>query len=619
MKKLLSLLGSLSLTSIPMTTIISCSSKNKDSDNNETPNSGTQEDKPDFASIIANYKKEVTTLVSNELIKANKNLIEIEDQGQAVNNKFLKKEKILNYKGEEAKKLKDVETDKADLYTDIISKLAIENIKKEVNKLKEKTEYNIILNGVDNIFKDFKVDFENLEINYKDFNEQTFIKEQDSEKQNNSSFTSSIKVPFKITTIFKDFENKEDDSTTIESDFIYSLTNSSNIAKLGESIVGDLQNQFFINKKSSGKSAWLDSKSLNITDDDKILRDNNKVADYFNNTSFKNGILDFIKQDLESTKNNEFVKFLNFSDKVETMTKVDWEQSIKLTEKTLYRWNDENNGQQMLDWVFKGINKKDTKILNKVEQEVEAPLYKYIQDNSNDWLKTYKSNLERWVASLNDQNLNNVDLSSTSKMGFAYLKGLQFQIGNDYTQELPEFKILTSYSVDKEEKNWDNNVFKQINESKTVAAIYHNALKGINSFKNNFGITNTTVKNAISAFSGIKQGRTKNLWDTLKTSNNQYKFELNSSLSLKDADQREIRDILLKEGNQDIFEWKFNRISFNVVFDIDDKGLFNKSIYYKGEQYLDINFSIDFVSIDFRVDTIWSTKHKNQVILQKKV
>lgn len=168
MKKLLNILGSLSLTALPVTTIISCGSKNKSTE--ETPEPGTQEEKPDFASVIAEFKKEVSTIVSNELIKANKNLIEVENKGQAANNEFLKKDVIQKYKGDEAKKVTD--EDKNKLKNDINKKLAIDNIKNELNKLKEKSEYDIILKGVENVFKDFTLDFDNLKIDYKSFKDQ---------------------------------------------------------------------------------------------------------------------------------------------------------------------------------------------------------------------------------------------------------------------------------------------------------------------------------------------------------------------------------------------------------------------------------------------------------------
>lgn len=388
---------------------------------------------------------------------------------------------------------------------------------------------------------------------------------------------------------------------------------------MGNSIVQTLQNQFFKDKKDDNSSAWLDANSLKISEDDKLLHDNNKVSDYFSNVNFKNGLVSYIQRDLEETKNNEFAKTLTFAEGVEVLSKIEWSHSIENKQPTLYGWKDEtNNGKKMMDLLFKGLSDKKTKSLGSSEQEVEESLYNYIQENSNSLFENYKSNTESWVANLKDDAIKGIDLSSTSKIGYAYLKGLQFKIGDDYTQELPEFKILTSYSVDKNEKNWENDTFSAIEKSKTLAAIYHNSLKGINSFKNNFGITNTTDSNAITAFSGVKPNRAKNLWDTLKNTGNQYKQALNSSLSLKDDDQKEFREILLKEGNQETFEWKFDRSTFNLVFGIDERGLFNKIVYYAGEKYLDINFALDFVNINFRVDGIWTTKHKNQILFEKK-
>lgn len=81
-------------------------------------------------------------------------------------------------------------------------------------------------------------------------------------------------------------------------------------------------------------------------------------------------------------------------------------------------------------------------------------------------LKHYRKYLETFINDLDyfdkdeKEKLQSKDLSATYKLVYVYLKGLQFKIGSTYTQKLPEFKILTGYAIDINDKNWEGDNYK---------------------------------------------------------------------------------------------------------------------------------------------------------------
>ena len=89
--------------------------------------------------------------------------------------------------------------------------LSIDNIKSELNKLKNKPEYNVILDGLEDIFENMNVNFESVEFKYKNFSIQ---EGQESLKQNNANtkdddYKSNVIVDFVINSKYKDQTNQQ--------------------------------------------------------------------------------------------------------------------------------------------------------------------------------------------------------------------------------------------------------------------------------------------------------------------------------------------------------------------------------------------------------------------------
>lgn len=615
------------MTILPVTSIVSCKTKNEASENK--PSTEEKEEAPDFSSLISQFKKEVSTIISEELFKTREKLFELEKDAK-LRNKFLVKENI-----EKNSKQKNLsENDKKNFESDIKTLLSIDNIKSELNKLKNKPEYNVILDGLEDIFENMNVNFESAEFKYKNFSNQ---EGQKSLKQNNAStkdddYTSNVIVNFDINTKYKDQTSQQAVYKTT-SKFVYSLTSNEALKEFGTTSVKEIQNKYFVDEnESTEKGIWLDAKNLGLDEKNGLLLDNNnKVGEYFRNKEFGDNFLKYFKKEVLETSKNPIIQKLNLSlDNENAFSKIDWNLKLENKTSTKYEWQDENgNGKPMFNEIFRNNPIKEELVLAGEKASVNKGLYNYVKNESEEWFKKYNSGIDTFK-SKNQIDFSKKDLSSTSKLGYVYLKGLQFKIDDDYTQELPEFKLLTGYSVNKKEKNWEANKYKSIEESKTVASIYNNAKQGIDAYIETFGIGKTDNTKILATFSGKTPTMGKNLWETIQNTNDFNKQALNSSLSLKNDsqdqfNQKAYRDYLLKKGNQETFSWRFVRNSFNMIFNINNTGVvyeyrtYQSGRYTKetGEENLEINFALDFVNITFNVDKIWLEKELTTFLVKQ--
>jgi len=88
MKKLLAILGGLTVTVSPTTYMISCGSKNKEA-NNSNGNEGATDSTQNTLKLIEQFKKEVNDIISKQFNDSIKNMFELEGD-QSSKNSFLK-------------------------------------------------------------------------------------------------------------------------------------------------------------------------------------------------------------------------------------------------------------------------------------------------------------------------------------------------------------------------------------------------------------------------------------------------------------------------------------------------------------------------------------------------
>ncbi len=624
MKKLLNLFGTVGLLVAPVTTIVSCNSKNKSESNGvkEETNNGNF-----FAEAINDYKKEVNEIITRNIMEANKNLIEIETENNI--NKFLKKEKIKEFAGTNSKNIKD--SDKNDLKEDVFTKLAVSNIKKELNDMKNKNKYNIILDKITNVYDDLEIEWSSLQISYKCLNCDSKVQKNSTDKE---GYTSNILLSFKIKTLYTDQVNKLSEYN-VENDFIYSLTNSQAFMLLGETINKELEYNYLLDKMEQS-DLWLDPKMLGFDLEDKdknLVDDSNKTKTYYQGKTFEETLLKDIKNKLlNSSSESDIIKTIELSFSQENIdSKIDWKAKLNshLVRPKLYD-SDMNGkdieGQKLFKYVFNRTEslQEDNKVLGGTSQKINVQVFNYLNSISEEMFDNYKKAIDDVKNEIKKDNksLSNkvdiIDFSSTSQIGYVYLKGLQFTIG-DYVQKLPEFRLLTAYSVDKNTKNWINGKNMTLEVSKTLESIYYNIIKGIDSFRNTFGIVDNYGTTAFTTMSGKIKNLSKNLWDTFGDSTSWFKYDINNSTSLNYSSQKEFRDYLLKTGNQEIFSWTLFGEKADTVVKKTTYGFINNGTVLNviGSQFQDVNLRLDFININFRIKGYWNYNAKGKHIIER--
>ncbi|AHB36667.1 lipoprotein [Spiroplasma apis] len=623
MKKLLNLLGSVGLLVTPTITIVSCNSKNK---TESAPKEETDNTKF-FSEAIKDFKNEVIDIVTTNVLEANKSLIEIENKSQQ--NSFLNKANIERYSGKEKDLVK--KEDKESLYKDVFTKMYVSKIKEEINNLKNLNKYTLILGNLNEVFEDLEIEWPSLKIDYnEDFGDSTNLKQVGNEDK---PFASNVYLQFEIKTSYIDQANKRADFS-VKKDFTYSLTNSKVIELLGKTVLNDMEYGYLLNGKEKSK-AWLDSSSLNMKDKDKHLVDNNsEVENYFNNSSFNKDLTDTVKKVLEDNNHDSpWVKNakLAFSEN-RGFSKIEWKYKLNsnmMERPKLYFVSDSIYGdaEKLFNYVFnrKEDIVKENKILGGVSQDVDVQIYNHLGIVWSDMVKKYSNEIDKFKDNVakkipgetNTEKIKTFDFSSTSNIGYVYLKDLELKIGDKYTQKLPEFRLLTAYSIDKENKNWTGDTIKGYEHSKTFESAYHNTIKGVNSFRQTFGIVDKSSAGGFTSITGQTPGIAKNLWTTFNSSEAWLKYGVNDSLSLNNGIQKEHRDYLLKTGNQEIFGWALFGEKSNTKVKVTTKGYINSGTVLgaQGNPFEDVNLRLDFININFRLPGYWNARAEGKTII----
>lgn len=624
MKKLLYLLGSVGLLVTPVTNIVSCNSKNK----TESASKEETDNTKFFSEAIKDFKNEVSEIVTSNILEANKSLIEIENNSRQ--NYFLNKENIKNHKNEQ----KDLDkTDKENLYKDVFNKMYITKIKDEINSLKNNNKYNLILGNINEVFNDLEIYWPSLKFDYNDdFSDVPSLKQEET---NDKPYTSSVYLEFDIKTSYIDQANKQADFN-VKKEFIYSLTNSKVISLLGKTVLSDVEFGYLLEGNKESK-AWLDSDILNMQEKDKnVVINNNEVSSYFNKSVFKDNLISSIKNSIkEGNSSTPWLDKINLDFSSQGgFSKIEWQLNINSTIQNTQKLHDlsklsdiDPEAEKTFEYIFNRknpIDKQDKK-LGGSSQKVDVQIFNYLKENHKDTIVNYKKEIatfkEKTKSKIDPKlykKLEDLDLSSSSKLGYVYFKDLEFKVGS-YSQKLPEFRLLTAYSVDKNSKNWDVNSEVPFEDNKTFESAYYNIIRGIESFRKTFGIVDSSPTGGFTAMTGKTPNIAKNLWETFNSSEAWYKYGVNDSLSLGNSYQKEYKDYLLKEGNQEVFGWTLFGERSNTKVKVAYQGYINSGtvLEVQGNYAEDVNFKLDFLNISFRIPGFWNKSAEGKTIISR--
>ncbi len=428
MRKLLSLLGAVSLIATSSATVVACG-------NGETkPPPGIEYDK-----LVKNLNEDVNKIFVDHL----QNNVYDKLIGLTIGekeNKFLNKTTIKTFKGKSANEIG--QKNLALLVEDINRILDISQLETELNKLKLVSEYNILLNDINTLYKGIVFDWNSLYINT---------------NENEELYLANVLLDYKIQVQYKG--EKDIELLEINDSFKYTLTNDKKLKDSSNKFYQNITKDYFSSQDSDAikysNLLWNDIKGSKSKLDaygniDKEL-DNywNNIAQ---NNGFKDSITNFIKtnyfSELEtlplSFATDDFYKSSELSRtslfySINTPKAFDNSESIKFDYKTA-------EGQLMLESIFRKnpeINPTEFILRNNY----------FTENNLNVWKSDYEILKENFIKNLN-LNLNEEfkqteQYNNSFSMNYVNLTGLSIDFTDqEYIQYLPDFKIATNYIID---------------------------------------------------------------------------------------------------------------------------------------------------------------------------
>ncbi len=610
MKKLLSLLGSISIIVTSSVAVVSCGESN-----------AIKPEITDDEKLVKKLEQDVNNIfaehLQNSVYKNMIGLTAIEE-----NNKFLNKSTIKVFKDKSAQEIG--EKNLSPLVEDIKRILDLNQLELELNKLKLVNEYKILLESIDSLYKNIIFDWDTLEIAT---NEQDLL------------YLANVILDFKIQIQYKG--KKEIAIMEISDSFKYTLTNDATLKNSSDNFYRNISKEYFSSQNEEDKKysnlLWNNIKgSKNKIDGYGNVE--KEIDNYWSEIApvngFSNSLINFIKNTYFSELSNLPLSFKdsNFY-KSSTMNETSLFRSIN----KIKSYNDSSSikfdyktkeGQLMLESIFrKNPDNYPTSFILKDNY--------FTEKNLNIWKKDYEMLKEDFIknlkADLNDFKDTNQYKNSFS-MGYANLTGLSINFPDDsYIHKLPDFKIAFNFIIDLEQTS-----------EKLLEEMTEFSINSIKAFHEVFGVDydfkyseyNNSKDDILMA---IKKS---NFTDALEFSQASYGGveKINPALLLINNKQKEFRnrifelaklplntkynfDFRYKSSIEENSNYGYSKYYRNydktkgIFFSYFDKNqsnnLINENLIYWNLGYLNFHFDLDQI-IDFKNNT--SIKQKDFIV-----
>ncbi|WP_339030436.1 lipoprotein [Spiroplasma endosymbiont of Cantharis nigra] len=601
MKRLLSLLGTVSLVATSSATVISCGGT--------VPPTVIPNEK---LALIEELKKDLDSVIESYWLKINSNFFDL-TSNQSSSYNFIQMKKIKDLLGNNQQEAligdKLSENDKKSLISDIQKIVQEDNFKKFLLDSIDFKKYSILLEGV-NLYNGFNVDWNTLEINY--------TENSINNSQREDSFLSYIKVNLVFNFQYLDSEGQIASYKSLKN-FIFTLTSNELLITAISNLEKGIKSDYFL---ESQDYSWLDAKSFGYNDDQYkkvFLPKNNDFKNIYEGQAFKENIITYMKSKyfkqipsvpLEFNGDIIFDKFIK-KDFVNANTakKYDWKDSM-------------SGGQQMYNSIFSKFENNSKAQIFGVDSDINTYMYNYLRDNFMNFQKDYLvkfnnfiSNLEK-EASIENSKIKDEIKNNSISFGEVKLKGLSIKINEYYIHPINDLSIFTSIAVSNLEtkENREEAAFSSL-----FGAMYYNMISGIKEFQSIFDIKPRGEEDLpIASFSGYGSsvsGDADNIWNGIQVSGNQYPQNLNNSLSLNNTNLKKHRDILLENSNQNVFNWAVVGNTIPTYHRIDKTGVIQAGYYYGfNENELEWAFKQNFINVQFLIKGIWKQNNGRMFI-----
>ncbi|WP_339033459.1 lipoprotein [Spiroplasma endosymbiont of Cantharis rufa] len=466
MRKLLSLLGTVSLIATTSATVVACGTEPP-----VIPPEGINYDE-----IVKSLKSDVNEIFSKHLNEnVYHNLIGLPDTESRYY--FLNRTKII-----ENSDLKWEEIDPFDLKqleNDIKKVLDIDELSKELNNLKNVNDYKIILNDVNDLLKNVVIDWKTL-----------VIKSYESEVD--KLYLGNVIVDYKIQIQYKG--EKDIESFEITENFKYTSTNSDSLKKASDDFYKNIAKDYFSSNELDDKKHtninWENIKAKKKSSDG-FGKTNDEFKKYYQddskNNGFESSMINFIKKNyFEKVGNTLPLSFegdliyksseMNKNSLFNVMNKFKSfknDTAIKFDYKT-------DAGRIFLNTIFRD-EPNDLKTKNNLLT------YYFNKSNYEIWKSDFKWEKDSFLSKLKLENESAIketsEYKSSAALGYVNLTGLSINLSNGlYIHELPDFRLAVNYFVDIDQSEGeilDNLAEFSVNSLK----VWHKTFGVVNSYE----------------------------------------------------------------------------------------------------------------------------------------
>ncbi|AKX34442.1 hypothetical protein SLITO_v1c08270 [Spiroplasma litorale] len=581
----------------------------------------------DFKILYEEFKKEVDKIISQHLNKNISNLYELDEGNGKLNNQFLRLNTLKEKKKPFGEPLDLTEADQIALTADAKKLLVFDELNNLIKKAFDEEKYKILKPDEDTN--------NSLEITFKS----CLILFAESE----AITAANVMFDYKINVSYKDFSNNVS-VEGFENRFIYGITNSELVNKTVTNIFNNLRTEGVLLDEKHKDLLKITHEKLNIGDERNIWISEEKYSSllkkYINGDNFKKSFIEDLNKNYELASKNVkfkikeesgsalevFDSYSNLSVIKGAEENINWKSSDKIS-------NDYSvTNNQFYDFLFREnkLTQSDTASLN---GDKTAAINTNIYEYSKNKFKDMFTNNNKVVANLfkisESQVADKENLKNNVRVGEVSLKNLQLQIGSSFLQQLPNLKLLTSFSAEdkKIEYNLASTKFDQgfFDKSALFASVYKNIASGIKAMKDIYGFNEDNINEnfkgdgsfitgkkeyywkglSMSNFSGItnNSGLNKNVWDSFNFKDNDLNVQntLNKNLSLKNSNQSEFLNYILNSGDQEIYNWNFDWNNIILQYKDDKTGAIIKE-FKNNIKKLYGTLELNFLNIKFEID-----------------
>ncbi|WP_339030758.1 lipoprotein [Spiroplasma endosymbiont of Cantharis nigra] len=268
MKKLLSLLGVISLVTTASATVVACGDTTRPVVTN-------------YDKVLNEFKAEINQIVNEHLQEVSKNFY-IKEGKSNESFRFIKKSEIEKFMDGSQSKVGDYSI-MEDFSKDFNSLLQEDILKYKINSLAKKENYSIILNGVDNVYQGVNLPVAS-QINLLNINK---------EVDGTLTWFSTIEFNYSIIVNYKNQEKNSEEYKITNLNSVISLTDNEKIADKVQKFYAQIEKKFILNEVSSISGEKLDINKNYLENNDK------EILDYLNGKDYSDSFRTFVNENFQ--------------------------------------------------------------------------------------------------------------------------------------------------------------------------------------------------------------------------------------------------------------------------------------------------------------------------------